>query len=837
MARTAAKGGRGSRGRAKASRESSSRSEPILIAAGSEIVGLILICLALLSTLALATYAPEDPVGRLVEVANGAGPVGATLAGVLLRSFGAGAVVLVAAGAFLGGRLVMGLGFPRLLSRFWIGAALLIPAVAVLPPLLFNVVPEAMPWIEPGWLGTRVSRTGTLLFGTAGALVVTALMLAIGMLSLTGISAGATLGALIRATAWVTGWTLLTVHWIGGHLRTLAESVLGLLHSFSDQVIETVSWARESIGSVTVWRERRARRTRVQELREPEFSFEDEQPSSDEPDPLDVEMPHETIELSPVPSPVKRKTLRAGEEPDIVDHDEQRKKTRKPEQEAFRFNENGPQGPFQLPDTSIFSASPEGERTYDRDSLLMNSKILEKKLADFGVTGRVVRVHPGPVITMYEYEPAAGIKVNRIVGLTDDLTMALRAISIRIIAPLPGKSVVGIEVPNPQRETVYLREGLEAESFRKSKSPLAVAMGKDIFGNPVTSDLAKMPHLLVAGSTGTGKSVFLNSFLCSLLCRATPHQLKLLLVDPKMLELSIYDGIPHLIADVVTNPKRASAALQGIVRKMEERYQMMSATQVRNIDQFNEKARKSIAEGEEFFQLKPRPGQTEGDEIEWQELPYIVVVIDELADLMMSSAREVEESLQRLAQMARASGIHLVLATQRPSVDVLTGVIKANFPARVSFQVSSGTDSRTILDQKGADDLLGMGDMLFLPPGTAVLQRIHGPFVTETEVQALVSQLKEQGRPVFDEDLLKADAEAEKIESRGEDVDEMFDTAVAIVAETRNASISYVQRRLKIGYNRAARIIEQMELDGMIGPQIGSKGREVFLPSAGGDDE
>jgi S-DNA-T family DNA segregation ATPase FtsK/SpoIIIE len=835
MARAAAKGGRGSRSRAKASRESNSGREPILIAAGSEIVGLILICLALLSTLALATYAPEDPVGRLVEVANGAGPVGATLAGILLRSFGAGSVVFVAAGAFLGGRLVMSLGFPRLLSRFWMGAALLIPAVAVLPPLLFNIVPESVPWIEPGWLGVEMSRWGTLLFGAAGALVVTGLVLAIGILSLTGISAGVTLGALIRATAWVTGWALLTLHWLGGHLRSLAEGLIELAHSLSSQLVEGLSWARESIGSVSVWRERRARRTRVQELREPEFSFEDEAPAAAEDEPPNFEVPHETIELPP--ATVKRKTLRPGEEPDIVDHDEQRKKTRKPEQEAFRFNENGPQGPFQLPDVSIFSASPEGERSYDRDSLLMNSKILEKKLADFGVTGRVVRVHPGPVITMYEYEPAAGIKVNRIVGLTDDLTMALRAISIRIIAPLPGKSVVGIEVPNPQRETVFLREGLESESFRKSKSPLAVAMGKDIFGNPVTSDLAKMPHLLVAGSTGTGKSVFLNSFLCSLLCRATPHELKLLLVDPKMLELSIYDGIPHLIADVVTNPKRASAALQGIVRKMEERYQMMSATQVRNIDQFNAKARKSIAEGEEFFQLKPKPGQTEGDEIEWQELPYIVVVIDELADLMMSSAREVEESLQRLAQMARASGIHLVLATQRPSVDVLTGVIKANFPARVSFQVSSGIDSRTILDQKGADDLLGMGDMLFLPPGTALLQRIHGPFVTETEVQALVAQLKEQGRPVFDEDLLKADAEAEKIESRGEDVDEMFDTAVAIVAETRNASISYVQRRLKIGYNRAARIVEQMELDGMIGPQIGSKGREVFLPSPSGDDE
>jgi S-DNA-T family DNA segregation ATPase FtsK/SpoIIIE len=313
--------------------------------------------------------------------------------------------------------------------------------------------------------------------------------------------------------------------------------------------------------------------------------------------------------------------------------------------------------------------------------------------------------------------------------------------------------------------------------------------------------------------------------------------LKLLLIDPKMLELSIYDGIPHLITDVVTNPKRAAAVLQGIVQKMEERYHMMSAARVRNIDQFNERAREAIAEGEEFFQLKPKPGQTEGDEVEWQELPYIVVVIDELADLMMSAAKDVEESLQRLAQMARASGIHLVLATQRPSVDVLTGVIKANFPARVSFQVSSGTDSRTILDQKGADDLLGMGDMLFLPPGTAVLQRIHGPFVTENEVQDLVSFLKQQGRPVFDDDLMKVNIEAEKNEARGEDVDEMFDQAVAIVAETRNASISYVQRRLKIGYNRAARIVEQMELDGMIGPQIGSKGREVFMPIPAGYDE
>jgi len=448
-------------------------------------------------------------------------------------------------------------------------------------------------------------------------------------------------------------------------------------------------------------------------------------------------------------------------------------------------------------------------------------------------------VHPGPVITMYEYEPAAGIKVNKIVGLTDDLAMALRAISIRIIAPLPGKSVVGIEVPNPQRETVYLRSILESDNFRKHKSKLAVVMGMDIFGNPQTSNLAVMPHLLVAGSTGTGKSVFLNSFLCSLLCRATPDELKLLLVDPKLLELSIYEGIPHLIADVVTNPKRAAAALQGVVRKMEDRYQMMSSVQVRNIDQFNDKADEALEAGEETFRLKPKPGEVEGEEVPWARMPYIVVVIDELADLMVMVSKEVEESLQRLAQMARAAGIHLVLATQRPSVDVLTGVIKANFPSRVSFQVSSAIDSRTILDQKGAENLLGMGDLLFLPPRTSVVERLHAPFVTEKEVAELVGFLRDQGKPKFDEELIKfTEQGGEALDSAGgEDVDEMFDQAVAIVAATRNASISYVQRRLKIGYNRAARIIEQMEQDGMIGPQVGTRGREVFLRNPEEDEE
>ncbi|MGH0031122.1 MAG: DNA translocase FtsK, partial [Myxococcota bacterium] len=567
-----------------------------------------------------------------------------------------------------------------------------------------------------------------------------------------------------------------------------------------------------------VRREQRARRARVAAARGPE---EDEAPAP-------AAGPETPLEIKPGEPPPRTRRARKGD-PQIVDHDAERR-PRDGQQEAFRFEDRRAKGPFRLPDIDIFQQPPQGARTYDRDSLIMNSRILEKKLADFGVGGSVVTVHPGPVITMYEFEPASGIKVNKITGLADDLALALRALSVRIIAPLPGKSVVGIEVANAERDTVYLRDLLECEKFRTSNSLLPVALDKDIFGNPVDADLAKMPHLLVAGATGTGKSVFLNALLCSILCQRTPDELKLLLIDPKLLELSVYAGIPHLVADVVTNPKRASAALAGVVRKMEERYQMMAALGVRSIQQFNERCERELADGNTTFRLKPKPGEEEGAEVPFEKIPYIVVIIDELADLMVVCAKDVEESLQRLAQMARAAGIHLVLATQRPSVDVLTGVIKANFPARVSFQVSSRTDSRTILDQNGADHLLGSGDMLFLPPGTSKLQRLHGAFVTEDEVAELTRSLAEQGSPVFDEELTRIEVEeGDGGRDPDEDVDEMYDKAVALVAETRNASISYVQRRLKVGYNRAARMVEQMENEGVVGPQIGTKPREVFV--------
>jgi S-DNA-T family DNA segregation ATPase FtsK/SpoIIIE len=498
------------------------------------------------------------------------------------------------------------------------------------------------------------------------------------------------------------------------------------------------------------------------------------------------------------------------------------------EQEAFAFREGQEDRDYEPPPIDIFQDPPETSKSFDRESLIMNSRILEKKLSDFGVNGRVVTVHPGPVITMYEFEPASGVKVGRITSLADDLALALRALSVRIIAPLPGKSVVGIEIPNPERDVVYLRDLLEAENFRKTQSHLPLALGKDIFGNPVEADLTKMPHLLVAGATGTGKSVFLNAILCSILYRSAPGKLRLLMIDPKILELSIYEGIPHLIADVVTSPKRASAALAGVVHKMEDRYQMMAALGVRNIAQFNTRIEEMRADGLDRFRLKAKPGEEEGEERPVESLAYIVVVIDELADLMVVSARDVEESLQRLAQMARAAGIHLVLATQRPSVDVLTGVIKANFPSRISFQVSSRTDSRTILDQNGAEHLLGQGDMLFLPPGTSKVQRIHGAFVSEKEVAELVGHLRRQGTPHFDETLIRVREESEAQGARGEEIDDLYDRALAIVAESRNASISYLQRRLKVGYNRAARMIEQMENDGVVGPQDGTKAREIY---------
>jgi S-DNA-T family DNA segregation ATPase FtsK/SpoIIIE len=773
-----------------------------LFAAGfaQEGVGLFLIGLGLLSALALATWDPADPSFRFVPVENAAGVAGASIAKLLVGSLGFGAAVPVLAALALGVRLLTHgqLSIPS--NRFWAGIALVLAALSTIPELLalmgFAVVSSS----SAGWLGRALAEPERRLLSGPGALMLNLLALLVGTPSLVGIAPGDTLTLLGRG--------------VGSAARNVGVGARSAASLARLGLRRTRTGLGAMLSTILVWRERRARRERVAALREPAPN-----PESAAALPVEASRPAQRARSNAVG-------------PHIVDHRSERKE--EPEQATFAFTERTSSGPYTPPDAGqIFQPPPEGARRYDRDSLVMNSRILEKKLADFGVQGRVVTVHPGPVITMYEFEPAPGVKVNRITNLSDDLALALRAMSIRIIAPIPGKSVVGIEVPNPDREVVYIRDLLDSKSYRASASKLTLALGKDIFGNPVEADLAAMPHVLVAGATGTGKSVFLNSLLCSILCRATPDEVKLLLVDPKLLELSIYEGIPHLIADVVTNPKRAAAALQRIVEKMEERYHLMAALGVRNIAQFNRRVEEAQAAGQKTFRLRPKPGESEGREVPYQRIPYIVVVIDELADLMVVSARDVEESLQRLAQMARASGIHLVLATQRPSVDVLTGVIKANFPARISFQVSSKIDSRTILDQGGAEHLLGQGDMLFLPPGTSKLQRLHGSFVSEREVSSLVGYLRTQGTPRFDDDLIRVRELDEALGERDPETDEHYDLAVQIVTETRNASISYIQRRLKVGYNRAARMIEQMEREGVVGPQVGVKPRDVFARPIG----
>jgi len=461
-------------------------------------------------------------------------------------------------------------------------------------------------------------------------------------------------------------------------------------------------------------------------------------------------------------------------------------------------------GEFKLPSINLLDKAPPREQEVDNAHYFEISKLLEEKLLNFGVEGKVVGISPGPVITTYEFSPAPGVKINKIVALADDLALGLKAESVRIVGSIPGKSALGIEIPNPERQIVPMRDILATEKFQKSPSKLTLGLGMDVVGNPVCANLAKMPHLLIAGATGAGKSVAINTIICSILMKATPDEVRLLMVDPKRIELSVYEDIPHLLHPVVVDPKMASRALQWAVREMERRYELMEELRVKNLASFNE-----IAE---------------------EKLPLVVIIIDELADLMMVSSREVEDCVARLAQMARAAGMHLILATQRPSVDVLTGLIKANFPTRMSFKVSSKVDSRTILDSVGAEHLLGAGDMLFLPPGASRLQRIHGAYISEKETERIVEFLKEQQTAVYDESVIKSTVMPEEENGDEDDAyDEKYDEAVAMVCETGQASISMVQRRLRIGYNRAARMIEKMEREGIVGPADGAKPREVLV--------
>lgn len=467
---------------------------------------------------------------------------------------------------------------------------------------------------------------------------------------------------------------------------------------------------------------------------------------------------------------------------------------------------------FRLPPLSLLDRAAASTVEISREHYYEVSATLVAKLQDFGVQGTVAGISPGPVVTTYEFSPAPGVKINRIVTLADDLAMVLKVDRVRIVGSIPGKAAIGIEIPNPVRATVCLRDILESTEYQEAASVLSLALGFDVIGRPVITDLVRMPHLLIAGATGAGKSVAINAFIASILYKATPQEVRLLMIDPKRIELSVYDDIPHLLHPVVVEAKMASRALLWAVREMERRYRLLEERRVKSFVSYNQ--------------------------VSDEKLPYIVIIVDELADLMMVASKDVETSIARLAQMARAAGMHIILATQRPSVDVLTGLIKANFPTRISFKVSSKVDSRTILDGSGAEHLLGMGDMLFLPPGAAKLMRIHGAFISEQETDRLVTYLKGQGAAEYDESVLQGiEEEAIQQEEIDEAYDEKYDEAVAIVTETGQASISMVQRRLRVGYNRAARMIEIMEKEGIVGPADGSRPREVFVRSSYGDSE
>ncbi len=753
-----------------------------------EMLGVLFLALAIFFLLCLFSYDPADPsfahpvLGK-TRINNLCGSVG---------SYGADALI-----RFMG------------ISAFWIPVLLVIAAVR-----LFKRSDG-----EIGWL--MIGGYAGLIFSTSGLLV-----LVIGPVRFRG--------AMLSAGGWMGSFS---VEFLRSYFNTTGTVILLFLLFIIALMItadlSVVVLARMAADKVRAVRSRLENYI-LEKMENGEEDLPEDQPPSPPPV-VDVKGAAPEKEKKPVPlilestaSPLDARTKR-----------------RKSEQAAFDFVRE--KSTFQLPPLTLLDDLKRGDATIKKESLIANARVLEQKLADFGVEGRVVEVKPGPLITMYELEPAPGVKLNRITNLSDDLAMALRAPSLRI-APISGKAVVGIEIPNQEREPVHLRDVLDHPVFLESRFKLPIALGEDIVGTPVITDLARMPHLLIAGTTGSGKSVSLNAMICSILFRFAPEDVKLLMIDPKRLELSGYEGIPHLLHPVVVNPKDASQVLKWAVVEMERRYRVIGESGVKSIERYNRLVEKELFFKEHPSHLLGQEGTDEEDEapdtlfpvevshvgeggsarIPFEKLPYIVIVIDELADLMMVAQRNVEESLTRLAQMARAAGIHLILATQRPSVDVITGIIKANFPTRISFQVSSKVDSRTILDQLGAEQLLGSGDMLFLPPGTSRLSRIHGAYVAEKEIERVVAFLKKQAEPRYDESILKYQPETANGEKKEEEFDEKYDEAVELVTDLGQASISLVQRYMKIGYNRAARIIEKMEAEGIVGPSDGVKPRKVL---------
>ncbi|NKN31706.1 DNA translocase FtsK [Marichromatium bheemlicum] len=802
-----------------------------------------LMCLALYLLLALATYSPQDPgwsyVGDVERVDNAGGRTGAWFADGALYLFGFFAYlipVLVGWSAWVvfRGRGEAAVLRPWLLSLRWIGFTLTLGAGCGIAAIHFSTLGGGLQNGAGGALGQSLSEAMRGAFNVPGTDLLLVGTLLIGLSLFWGIS-------WVRMLDTIGAAALQTLRAARGLMEDSRARVMGLragpelspeglpraLNLIEPEEIDTTPPPAKP----QLRRRRPARRTLPDAVRaaltDPEPTPEPTSEPAPEPE---VSSPRGTprpVAKSPAPTPAVATppSPRPAPPPASV--------------------EPAPSAPVPVavrdiptegmrPPLSLLDAPTKSGRGYSAEQLEELSRQVELRLADFGVEARVEEVYPGPVVTLFEIDLAPGTKVSKITGLAKDLARALSTISVRVVEVIPGKSLIGIEIPNEQREIVFLREILGSDAYQEARSVLTLGMGTNIAGQPVVADLARMPHALIAGTTGSGKSVAINAMILSLLYKADPKDVRLIMVDPKMLELSVYEGIPHLLTPVVTDMKEAANALRWCVGEMERRYRLMAKLGVRNIAGYNKRIAEAEAAGTPIADPLHDPALGAAPALE--HLPYIVVIIDELADMMMVVGKKVEELIARLAQKARASGIHLLLATQRPSVDVLTGLIKANIPTRIAFQVSSRIDSRTVLDQQGAEQLLGHGDMLYLPPGGNLPNRVHGAFVDDHEVHAVVEHLKQFGGPDYIDDVLREPTETLPgidPEPRGgdtEDTDPLFDEAVQIVVETRRASISGVQRRLKIGYNRAARMIEEMERIGIVSPAETNGNREVLVP-------
>jgi len=750
----------------------------------SEFAGVALFAVALIWIVSLASYEPTDPVwffstGSHAVPLNFAGRVGAFLAELSFQLFGYASYLIPAVMVVVGWNYFWCRKVDAAATKVT-GATLLFSCVSAFLSLVFSTLDVAgKSFRAGGYIGDFLARELSDYLNRTGSLIVVITLIVLAVILSTQFSFGRMMAALVAAARESIRHTLEAIgEWWEARRREKERRDV-----IAKRAKKAAPEARpgNAAAALAAVADAAARALRTSDDNRP--------PAAARP-------------LGP-PRPPKVSLPAAAALP-LADAEP-----------ASRAAAERRKGEFTLPPLALLDAS-KTERKFDERELMDGARLLEEKCREFAVEGSVVQIHPGPVVTTFEFKPEAGVKYSKVTSLSDDLCLAMQAESV-LIDRIPGKSTVGIQIPNVAREGISLRELLESEVYHKSASKLTIALGKTIHGEPYVADLATMPHLLIAGSTGAGKSVGMNVMLTSILYRSTPDDVRLILIDPKRLELGMYEDIPHLLTPVVVDPKQASNALRWAVREMEERYKTLAAVGVRNIEQFNRNAQAAV-EAKEMMPNGDAP----------KRLPFIVVVIDELADLMMVAGNEVEESIARLAQMARAVGIHLILATQRPSVDVITGLIKANMPSRISFRVQSKIDSRTILDANGAEQLLGRGDMLFLPPASSRFIRLHGPYISEQESARLASFLKKQGKPTFDE-TITADEKTAGPDGLEFEKDDLYDDAARIVVSSGQASISYLQRRLRIGFSRAARLVDMMEMEGLVSGAAGGKAREVLV--------